>query len=137
MSQARSIKAKEIKKGFKNNILESDFKDVTLYKKPLRLAQKQIKSTNFCMTMEDVEKDFILVYSNKRKSFLGLNISFPWGYRGKKYELLLSKFRKNDIPSRKTINELLKIYSTSLFNLDYLEQYWKFEDKLKKNFFLL
>ena len=71
MSQARSIKAKEIKKGFKNNILESDFKDVTLYKKPLRLAQKQIKSTNLCMTMEDVEKDFILVYSNKRKSFAG------------------------------------------------------------------
>ena len=46
MSQARSIKAKDIKKGFKNNTLESDFKDVTLYKKPLRLAQKQIKSTN-------------------------------------------------------------------------------------------
>ena len=33
MSQARSIKAKDIKKGFKNNTLESDFKDVTLYKK--------------------------------------------------------------------------------------------------------
>ena len=31
--------------------------------------------------------------------------------------------------SRKTINELVKVCSTSLFNLDYLEQYWKFEDK--------
>ena len=81
------------------------------------------------MTMEDAENKLIPVYSNKRESFLGLNISFPWGYRGKKYELLLSKFRKNDIPSRKTINELVKICSTSLFNLDYLEQYWKFEDK--------
>ena len=62
------------------------------------------------MTMEDAENKLIPVYSNKRESFLGLNISFPWGYRGKKYELLLSKFRKNDIPSRKTINELVKIY---------------------------
>ena len=42
------------------------------------------------MTMEDVEKDVIPVSSNKTGSFLGLYISFPWGYRGKKYELLLS-----------------------------------------------
>ena len=42
------------------------------------------------MTMEDVEKDVIRVSSNKTGSFLGLYISFPWGYRGKKYELLLS-----------------------------------------------
>ena len=61
-------------------------KDVTLYEKPLRLTQKQIKSKEFCMTMEDVEKDVIPVHSNKRESFLGLNISFPWGYRGKKHK---------------------------------------------------
>ena len=30
------------------------------------------------MTMEDVEKDVIPVHSNKRESFLGLNMSFPW-----------------------------------------------------------
>ena len=33
--------------------------------------------------MEDVEKDVIPVHSNKRESFLGLNISFPWRYKGK------------------------------------------------------
>ena len=61
--------------------------------------------------MEDVEKDVIPVHSNKRESFLGLNISFPWRYRGKKYKLLLSTFRNNSTPSRKIINELLKSYS--------------------------
>ena len=81
-----------MKKGFKNNILENDLKDVTLYEKPLRLTQKQIKSKEFCMTMEDVEKDVIPVHSNKRESFLGLNISFPWDVEGKNindyYQLL-------------------------------------------------
>ena len=95
MNQARSIKATVLKKGFKNNILENDFEDVSLYEIPLRSTQKQVKSKNLCMTMEDVEKKLIPVYSNKRESFLGLNISFPWGYMGKEYELLLSKFRKN------------------------------------------
>ena len=33
--------------------------------------------------MEDVEKDGIPLISNKRESFLGFYISFPWGYRGK------------------------------------------------------
>ena len=40
MNQARSIKATVLKKGFKNNILENDFEDVTLYEKPLRSTQK-------------------------------------------------------------------------------------------------
>ena len=81
-----------MKKGFKNDILKNDFKDVTLYEKPLRLIQKQIKSKNLNMTMEDVEKDVIPLHSNKREPFLGLNISFPRGYRGTKYKLLLSTF---------------------------------------------
>ena len=50
------------------------------------------------MTMEDVEKKVIPVSSNKRESFLGLYISLPWGYKGKKYELFLSTFRNNSIP---------------------------------------
>ena len=79
------------------------------------------------MTMVDVEKDVIPLISNKRESFLGLYISFPWGYRGKKYELLLSTFRNNSTPSRQKINELLKSYPTDLFNFDYLEQYWVFD----------
>ena len=54
--------------------------------------------------MEDVEKDVISTYSNKRESFLGLNKSFTLGYRGKKYKLLLSKLINNDIRSRKTMN---------------------------------
>ena len=35
--------------------------------------------------MEDGKKDVVPVNLNKRESFLGLNISFPWGYRGKKF----------------------------------------------------
>ena len=76
--------------------------------------------------MEDVEKDVIPVSSNKRESFLGLYISFLWGYRGKKYKLLLSTFMNNSISSRRTINELLKRYPKDLFNFDYLKQYWVF-----------
>ena len=30
--------------------------------------------------MEDLEKDVILLFSDKRESILGLYISFPWGY---------------------------------------------------------
>ena len=70
------------------------------------------------MTMEDVEKDVISIYSNKRESFLGLNKSFAWGYRAKKYKLLLSKLT-NNIASRKTISELLKIYLIHLFTFDF------------------
>ena len=47
------------------------------------------------MTTEDVKKDVISVNSNKRESFLGLNKSFVWEYRRKKYKLLLSIFRNN------------------------------------------
>ena len=50
------------------------------------------------MTTEDVEKDVISVNSNKRESFLGLNKSFVWEYRRKKYKLLLSIFRNNNTP---------------------------------------
>ena len=42
--------------------------------------------------MEHVKKDVITLFSSKRESFLGLYVSFPWGSRGKKYELLLSTF---------------------------------------------
>ena len=79
--------------------------------------------------MEDVEKDVISVNSNKRESFLGLNKSFVWGYRRKKYKLLLPIFRNNNTPSRKIINDLLKIYPTSVFNFDYLKQYWVFDNE--------
>ena len=37
----------------------------------LRVTQKQVTSKNLNMTMEDVEKDVIPVYSNKKESFLG------------------------------------------------------------------
>ena len=100
----RSVKAKGLKRGFKKYILENGFKNVTLYEEPFRLTQKQIKSKNHTMTMEGVAKDVMPLISNKRESFLGLHISFPWRYRGKKYNLLLSIFRNNSIPSRKTIN---------------------------------
>ena len=54
-----------------------------ILKMQLRLTQKQIKSKNLNLTIEDVEKDVIPVSSNKRQSFLGLYTTFPWGYRGK------------------------------------------------------
>ena len=38
INQVRSIKAKGLKKRFKNDILENDLKDVTLYEKSLRLT---------------------------------------------------------------------------------------------------
>ena len=123
ISSSKMIK----KKGFKNNILENYFKDTTIYEKPLRITQKQIKSSNLLMTMEDVEKDVIPVHSNKRELVLQLNI--PWEYRGKKYQLLLSTFRINETSSRKTIQKLLKVYPKDIFNLDYLQQYWLFDEE--------
>ena len=57
INQLKSIKAK----GFKNNISDNDFKNVTLDEKRLRVTQKQVKSKNLAMTMEDVEKDVIPV----------------------------------------------------------------------------
>ena len=123
----KSIKAKGLKRGFKKNVSDDAFKNATLYEKPLRLTQKQIKSTNLTMTMEDVEKHVIPMSSKKRQSFLGLHGSFPWGYRGKKYDSLLSTFINNSILSRKIMNELLKIYPKDLFNSDNLQQYWVFD----------
>ena len=79
------------------------------------------------MTMEDAEKDVIPMSSNKRESFSGLHISFLWGYRDRKYNILLSTFRNNFTPLKQEINELLKTYHSDLFNFDYLEQYWVFD----------
>ena len=81
------------------------------------------------MTKEDVEKDVIPLISNKRESFLGLYISFAWGYRVEKYKLLLSTFGNNSTPSKQEIDELLKIYPCDLFNFVYLEQYWGFDNE--------
>ena len=65
-----------------------------LYEGLLRLTQKQIKSKDLTMTMEDVEKDAIPVSSNKRESFQGLHISFPWNTEVKNmiYDLLYILF---------------------------------------------
>ena len=81
------------------------------------------------MASEDVEKYVIPVFSNKRESFLGLYILFPRGYKGKNYYSLISTFTNNSTPSRKTINELLKIYPHDIFNFDYLGQYWVFDNE--------
>ena len=58
------------------------------------------------MTMVDVEEDVIPLTSIKRGSFLGLYISFPLGYRGKKYNLLLSTFRNNSTHSKQKTKSL-------------------------------
>ena len=76
INRLRSLKAKGLKREFNKEILENDFKNVTLYEKPFRLSPKKTKSKNFNMTMEDVEKDVIGLISNKRESFLRLYISF-------------------------------------------------------------
>ena len=44
INQLRSVKAKGLKRGFKKEISDNDFKNVTLYENPLRLTQNQIKS---------------------------------------------------------------------------------------------
>ena len=67
INQLRSAKSKGLKREFKKETLENDFKDLTLYEKPLRLTQNQIKLRNFNMTMEDVNKDVIPLISNKRE----------------------------------------------------------------------
>ena len=46
INQYRSVQAKGLKKRFKNNILQNDLKDTTLYVKPVRITEKQIKSSN-------------------------------------------------------------------------------------------
>ena len=77
--------------------------------------------------MKYVEKDVIPLILDKRESSLWVYISFPWWYRGQKYNLLLSTFRKNDTPSKRVIDELLKMYLSDLLNFDYLKQYWLFD----------
>ena len=79
------------------------------------------------MSKEDVKKDVIPLVSNKRESLLRLYISFPWGYKGTKYKLLLSTFRNNSTPSKQETDGLLKIYPSDLFNFEYFEQYWIFD----------
>ena len=44
INQLRSIKAKWLKRRFKQNLLDDDFKSITLNEKSRRLTQKQIKS---------------------------------------------------------------------------------------------
>ena len=59
----------------------------------------------------------------KENHFWDYTFRFHRDIEVKKYESLLSTFRNNSIPSRKTINELLKIYPKDLFGFDYFEQY--------------
>ena len=62
INQLRSVEAKGLTRGFKINISDNNFKNVTLDEKPLRATQKQMESKNLNMAMEDVEKDVIPVY---------------------------------------------------------------------------
>ena len=61
---------------------------------------------------------------NKRESFLGLNKTIAWGYKGQYLQPILKPFRNGIIPSQKQIDKLLKLYPPRLFNFHYLEQYW-------------
>ena len=56
------------------------------------------------MTMEHVEKDVISMFSNKRESFLGLYISFPWGYRGKNMNYYYQHLEKIIYIQKKLMN---------------------------------
>ena len=55
ISQSKRTKKRILKKYISGDA----FKNATLYQKPFWLTQKQIKSKNLTMTMEDVEKDVI------------------------------------------------------------------------------
>ena len=43
INQKKLVKAKGLKRGFKKNMSDDAFKNATLYEKPFRLTQKQIK----------------------------------------------------------------------------------------------
>ena len=38
--------------------------------------------------------------TNKRETYLGLNKTIPWGYKGKKNQSLLHTFKNNHPPSK-------------------------------------
>ena len=120
-----------IEKGISDNDLEN----VNLNENPLTITQQQKKSNNLNIVTEDKKKDVIAPFesSSKRETFYSLNISFPWGYKRKKFKLLLSTFRNNSIPSRKIAKELVKIYPSVLFIFYYLEQYWVFDISWKSS----
>ena len=120
INQLRSVKSKGLKRGFKKGILENGFKDVTLYEKPLRLTQKQTKSKNFNMAMQDEKRDVIPFISNKRE-FLSYIFHFHGNIEVNEYQLLLSTIRNNSTPSKEIVDELLKVYPSDIFNFYYLE----------------
>ena len=119
INQLRSVKSKGLKRGFKKEILENGFKDVTLYEKPLRLTQKQIKLRNFRMTMEDVNKDVIPLISNKRESFLSYTFHFHGDIEVKNTNCYYQHLEI--ILHLPILDELLKIYCSDLFTFDYLK----------------
>ena len=68
--------------------------------------------------MEDVEKDVIPLIS-KILFYLPRDIE-------EKSTNHYQNLKKIDTPSKKVIDELLKIYPDYLINFDYLKQYWLF-----------
>ena len=89
------IKAKGLKNGFKKEV-----NNTLITEKPHQLKEKQIVSRELNVSIEETFKDVIPVLTNKRETYLGLNKTIPWGYKGKKYQSLLHTFKNNHPPSK-------------------------------------
>ena len=108
----------------KKNITGDDIKGTIINEKPCQIKQTQIISEGLDMKKVENTKYVINRLGNKRESFLGLNKTIAWGYKGQYLQPILKPFRNGIIPSQKQIDKLLKLYPPRLFNFHYLEQYW-------------
>ena len=108
----------------KKNITGDDIKGTIINEKPCQIKQTQIISEGLDMKKVENTKYVINRLGNKRESFLGLNKTIAWGYKGQYLQPILKPFRNGIIPSQKQIDKLLKLYTPRLFNFHYLEQYW-------------
>ena len=108
----------------KKNITGDDIKGTIINENPCQIKQTQIISEGLDMKKVENTKYVINRLGNKRESFLGLNKTIAWGYKGQYLQPILKPFRNGIIPSQKQIDKLLKLYPPRLFNFHYLEQYW-------------
>ena len=108
----------------KKNITGDDIKGTIINEKPCQIKQTQIISEGLDMKKVENTKYVRNRLGNKRESFLGLNKTIAWGYKGQYLQPILKPFRNGIIPSQKQIDKLLKLYPPRLFNFHYLEQYW-------------
>ena len=127
--ESASLKGKGCKKGHKKDISANDMKDFINKEKQFEVKQNRIILEVLNMKTIEDSKRILNKLSNKKIVCHWLNKKPAWGYKGKFLEPLLKLFRNYAIPSRKGVYELLNIYPVRYFNFNYLEQYWKIDQK--------